>query len=38
MNMIVCILLLAVMLVLVVAQYSCADREKAEETDEEIKP
>ena len=30
-----CILLLAVMLVLVIAQYASADEEKAERTDEE---
>ena len=33
-----CILLMAVMLVLVIAQYACADEEKAERTDEECKP
>ena len=33
-----CILLLAVMLVLVIAQYACAVGEKAERTDEEFKP
>ncbi len=38
MNIIIGILLLAVMLVLVIAQYACADKEKAERTDEEFKP
>jgi len=33
-----CILLLAVMFLLVNAQYACADEEKAERTDEEFKP
>lgn len=33
-----CILLMAVMLVLVIAQYAYADEEKAERTDEEFKP
>ena len=33
-----CILLLAVMLVLVIAQYACAEEEKAERTDEKFKP